>query len=229
MKPRILLINLILLSSICYSFNKLSLSFVRTVDTGEGRDISKGTIYYDYKKAILKITEPVLQWMILSMNQTIIFYPEEKHLLTIKSKSPTMLPFFQSFIGIIESDFGLSKIGYKLDDTEFKGDTLFTYWILPEKYKGIQSKYILSFLNDKIIGLKLFNNQNVIIKSQFGDHYPYGGFYFPLKVNIIYYNKEDGPVMEKIIYTKPVFDKPFPEEIVNFKIPENIKRKEIEW
>jgi hypothetical protein len=216
---------------ISQSFNTLTISFVRTVENNNKKEISKGYIYYyDNKTITLKITAPILQWMVISGNKTLIYYPEENKALNIKSQAPAVLPFFQAFIAIIKSDFGLSEIGFKLRKNEFKEDTLYTYWESPENLKNAKISYILMIYNDRIIGIKVIKQiEEILAELRFKDHYPYGGLYFHLKMDITQYQSKKITVYENIIYSNPIFDHPLPEEVVHFQIPENIETKEIEW
>ena len=207
------------------------MSFIRTVEQDKKKDIFKGHIYYYYqKKLTVKIIEPVLQWMVFSNNTTLIYYPEEKRGLHIKSRSPAILPFFQAFVAVTKSDFGLSELGFKLDKNELRQDTLYTYWILPEKNKDKQTTYLLMVYNERIIGTKLTDqNGKAVSELQLSDHLFHEGYYFPLKMNLKEYHPDHTVVCEDIIYTHPIFDQPFPEEVVHFTIPENVEMKGIEW
>ena len=165
------------------------------------KEVTKGQIYYDQKNITLEVIEPIIQWVVLSDNQTLIYYPEEKSALKIKSKSPALLPFFYAFIGIIKSDFGLSEIGFKLKITELHGDTLFTFWSPAENLKDAKLTQILIIHNDKIIGTKLIDQkENILSESQFKDHYSYGGFYFPLKINITHYQNKYKTMNARLIH-----------------------------
>ena len=217
--------------SICLSFDTINISFIRTIEQNEKKETFRGDIYYyNQNKITVKIIEPVLQWVILTGNLTLIYYPEEKRGLHIKSQSPPILPFFQAFIAVTKSDFGFSEIGFKLDKNELRQDTLFTYWILPEKIEEKKIIYILKVYQEKIIGTKLLDQKgNIISELKLSDHLFHGGFYFPLKMDLKQYQPDHTVIHENIVYTQPVFDQPFPEEVVHFTIPKNIEMKGIEW
>jgi len=60
------------------------------------------------------------------------------------------------------------------------------------------------------------------------NHFEYKDIYFPLEI-IIKRNFENSVSVEKVTYTNLKFDFDFPEEIINFTIPENAEIKEVNW
>ena len=208
----------------------ISVEFTRTVKSNNTKEEVKGSIYYDTTRTTLEVTYPINQWMILKGNTIFIYYPDEKKAIEIISQSPATLPFFQSFVGVVKEDYGLSDFGYTLKRNEVKGDTLFAYWDPPEKVKKVLGQFILGFTEDKIVYTESRDAEGkALLKAIYQDHIKYEVTYFPLKIIIIQYINKDYTKVEEVIYKNPIFDKPLPEKVVNFKIPSYIKIQKIEW
>lgn len=220
----------ILLPSWAQTIKTISVEFTSIVNSNNIIEEIKGSIYYYTTKTTLEVTYPIYQWMILKGKKILIYYPDEEKAIEITSQSPASLPFFQSFVGVVKEDYGLSDFGYTLKRNEVKGDTLFAYWDPPEKVKKVLGQFILGFTEDKIVYTESRDaDGKALLKVIHQNHIKYGATYFPLKIIIIQYINKDYTKIEEVIYKNPIFDKLLPEKVVNFKIPSHIKIEKIEW
>lgn len=220
----------VLLPSWAQTIKTISVEFTRTVKSNNIIEEIKGSIYYDTTRTTLEVTYPINQWMILKRNTIFIYYPDEKKAIEITSQSPATLPFFQSFVGVVKEDYGLSDFGYTLKRNEVKGDTLFAYWDPPEKVKKVLGQFVLGFTENKIVYTESrYAEGKAMLKATYQDHIKYEVTYFPLKITIIQYLENDDFTIEEVIYNNPIFDKPLPPKVANFKIPPYIKIQKIEW
>jgi outer membrane lipoprotein-sorting protein len=217
------------LSSFSFSLESLAVEFVREVTRDQKTEKTAGVIYYTPQKTILEITHPLNQWMILKAGEIIIYYPDEKKAVKIKSSGPVQLPFLQSFLGVIEGNMGLSSLGFKLKESKIKGDLLLTYWQPPAELEKSWGECVLIFEKNKIISSEFKTPAGkVFIKTSYRQHQVYQNMFFPLEVAITQFLKT-GPVKEKINYSNPSFDQSFPPKIINFSLPAEVEMKELEW
>jgi len=222
---------IIFLSIVLYAtpFKTITVGFTREIRHKNLIEIVKGNMYYEFAgKLMLKINDPVKQWMIFNDDKEdlIVYYPDKKKAFKIKSENPISVPLFQSFIVFISEDFGLSEVGYKMTSHEFKGDTLFSHWLPPDKMSNVLGTFTLGVYNKKTVFTELKNpDETIIMKSRYGDHILWNGGNLPSKVFTIRYADGDS-IIEKIEYSNPQFDIPISEE---FNLPSDISVKEIEW
>jgi outer membrane lipoprotein-sorting protein len=212
------------------TFNTLSLNFERQVIENNSNEITKGTIYYESdKNTIIDVNYPLHQIMIISKNIMIIYYPEQKKAFRFITKNPLPPIFVHSILMSLKDDFGLTEMDFKLSDNEIRNDTLYTYWDPPEIAKKILGKYIIGIENDKLVYVEIKNSKNkVIAKSYYSNHIPIGEKFIALKIYSESFNNSQ-IFKEYISYSDVKFNIKFPDYISNFKIPEEISIKDIEW
>lgn len=223
---------LILLPNIIFSqtFQTLQVTFERCTKVENKKETIKGNIYYQgLNRVVLKVTEPVLQWMILEGNTMLIYYPNERKAFRFISKNPFSLPFFQAFIGVLRGDFGLSEAGFKLARKEVRKDTLLTLWEPPKQAKRILGTTIVGLVENRLAFAEVQDAKGErLIRTTYSNHFQYGVSFLPLEIISVRYQKRDS-IIEKVIYAVPQFNVTLPQEVTNFKIPEDIKIKGVEW
>ncbi|HID11442.1 MAG TPA: hypothetical protein EYP17_09115 [Candidatus Latescibacteria bacterium] len=214
-----------------YALETLQVSFNRTyVQVGRTEEVS-GTLYYRARpeRTVVRVEEPLKQWMVLEGGRLEIFYPEERRAFRILSKHPTNLPFFQAFLGALKEDYGLRKSGYALLGHEVRGDTLLTYWNPPKKLKKALGRFTLAYVGDKIIRAELRGLRGELLsRVLYGDHFPYAGAFLPLHIFTVRYTRSD-TIYEEITYREPKCDFPLPEEVLQFRIPDDMEVEEVCW
>lgn len=210
-------------------FKTVSVEFIRTIRQNDTKELLKGNIYFTGEKFILITKSPLIQWMIIKNSNMLIYYPNEKKAIKIKSQNPISLPFFQSFLGLVEDNLGLSKLGYTISKNELHQDTLFVHWKPPKNAEKMLGEYILALKDNKII-LTILKSPNgkTITQTTYKKYTNYGDQYFPLEINSITY-LESNVTIESINYINPVFNKTIPKEITNFNLPKNVVVKEVQW
>lgn len=233
MKNRFALLFSILLCNGTSSFQglkTLQVNFERYYIEKGSEEIVKGSIYYQTPhKITVVVTNPIRQWMIFEDKQITIYYPDERKVFQIVTQYPVSLPFFQSFVGVVKEDYGLTDIGYVLSNYETKGDTLISYWTPPQKRGKVLGEFMLIYVSNKIVYVELKNSEGTVMgKSFYENHIRYGAIYFPLQVSTTRYRETDS-TSEKVIYASPQFNTELPQEVKDFKIPLDAEIKEIEW
>lgn len=215
----------------CQVIKTISVEFTREYSEDKTKEIIKGKIYYRApSKTVIKVENPIYQWMILEDKEMIIYYPDDKKAFRIiNSWNPFSMPFFQAFIGVVKEDYGLTELGYTLANYETNDNSLISHWNPPKNLSKFLGEFILEFKDNKIIRAELRNAKGkTLSKSLYKNHILYGATYFPLEISIIKYLKS-GSTFEKIIYRNPQFNSSLPLEVVDFKIPADVKVKKVKW
>lgn len=209
----------------------VSVNFTRNTATDASSELVNGIIYFQasINKVILKVTDPVNQWMVFEGNTMLIYYPVEQKAFRFTSNNPLSLPFFDAFLGMMQDDFGLPSAGFKLDRHEMKEDTLLTYWEPPGGTKKLLGKTIIALVKDKIVFVEIQNSTGEkIAKTTYSNHIQFGLSFFPLEIITKKYHK-NVPTIIKIKYDDPQFNTSLPQEVLNFKIPGDIEIAESQW
>jgi len=217
--------------SFCQVIKTISVEFTREYSESNTKEIIKGKIYYRApSKTVIKIENPIVQWMILEGKEMIIYYPDDKKAFRIISTwNPFSMPFFQAFVGVVKEDYGLTELGYTLANYETNDNSLISHWNPPKNLSKFLGEFILEFKDNKIIRVELRNAKGkTLSKSLYKNHILYGATYFPLEIFTIKYLKS-GSTFERIVYRNPQFNSSLPQEVIDFKIPADIKVKEVKW
>lgn len=232
MKRTFILLLLVSLEiSVAYSqtIRTINVEFTRHIERENSKETATGSIYYNNTRTILKIIEPIFQWVIITGDSMLIYYPVEKQALLIKSDNPATLPFLNMFIGVVKENFGLAESGYSIRKNEMRGDTLFTYWDPSPKSRKFMGPVTLALVQNKLVLSESKNPQGkTIIRTIYQNHVRYRTKHFPLQITIFQYS-EPGITIETVVFFNPTFDEPFPPEIANFCIPGEIELEAIEW
>jgi len=214
-----------------YALQTLQVAFCRTyIHNGRTEKVS-GVIYYRAKpeKTVVRVKKPLKQWMVLEGEKLEIFYPEERRAFRILGRAPFALPFLQVFLGALREDYGLGELGYVLSNHEVRGDTLFTYWDPSKKLRKISGKFVLAYTEDKIVKAELRGAKGELVSQVlYSDHFPYAGVFLPLHISTVRYAPSDTSY-EEIIYRNPLCDLPLPEEVLRFRIPDDVEVEEVRW
>lgn len=206
------------------------LKFVRKVVQSDSTEVVKGIAYYQAsEKVFIEVQGPISQIMIIDGGVMLIYYPVEKKAFRMKAKGPIPMPFVQAILSVMKDDYGLTEMGYTLAKHETKGDTLYTYWDPPRKLKKHLGKFILGTANSLLVYAEARNPKGkTVAKSFYRKHTELAGKYFPLEVRSEIYDGSNR-TEEYVVYSDVKFNIPLPDRVVNFKLPDSIDVKEVEW
>ncbi len=219
--------------SFSQGIDTLEVEFIRQYSEGEkDKETTKGKIYYKAPAWVfIKVNHPLNQWIIIRKNEMLIYYPDDKKAFRIQSNLRALfsLPFFQVLICTTKEDFGLSELGYTMNDYKIEESSLISDWRPPESIKAFLGTITLVFQDNKIT---LFEskkqNEEIFSRSTFSKHVLFGTINFPLEVSTEKYF-ESYSVLDHIVYISPKFNIPISKEIMNFNIPETVHINTIEW
>ena len=211
------------------AFKTVSIDFTRTIEKENEHEIVTGKLFSDGIKQTVIISKPLNQWMILKKNNVLIYYPDTRRAIRLKSKTNTSLGFFQAFIGVTKEDYGLSEMGYVMEKSEIRSDTLVTYWLPPEKAEKYLGEFILAYANDRIVYTDVKNaDGQTIAYTTYNNFYLHRATYFPLHITT-HLSNNNLDTYEEIEFFNPSFNQPLPLNVINFTLPDGVLIEEKQW
>jgi outer membrane lipoprotein-sorting protein len=208
----------------------VSLDFEREVIQKDKKEKLTGKIFYlSPLRTIVKIEGPIRQWIIYEKNEMTIYYPEDKAAFHMIFQYSVSLPFFLAFLRGLKEDFGLSEMGYSLLKYEKKNSRLISVWVPPKKAKNIFGEATLEYQEDKLVRQEIKDPQgNVSNISVYSNHVSFGTSSFPMEIRTTYASTSPGST-EVVKFKNAQFNADLPSEIVVFKIPPDVKVREVQW
>ena len=200
-------------------------SFRREVKKYGKSDSTAGEVFYTAQKVILKVSGPIRQWIEVRHNETKLYYPHQQKGIILKSKQESFVNFINTFLASVHEDYNLSSQGFSLYDNVFKGDTLYSYW----RTDKTSIKFTLIHYKNRLVKVESTDEENNFFTSvSFSEYILFAGRHYPLKMMFIHIYKDDRSE-ELVVLSKISFNQSFPDEIVKFKMPEDVELKVIEW
>ena len=195
-------------------------------------DSIQGKIYYKAsEKIFIKVNYPLNQLLNYKDNNKVveIYYPESNQAFIISSDFPFLLPLVNTFVGIIDEDYGMSNAGFSMIKAEVRKDTLVTIWKPPPKLKKTVGIFHLLYKDERIIIAKFFSPKGTLISLvRFMNYKKFHNIFFPLLIKK--YSYENNSVyIEETKYSDLQVNQELPPDIINFKIPKDADIKVIKW
>jgi hypothetical protein len=225
-----LLLFLYIFVGTVFSFDPLSVEFQKTSYESGSVKTAKGIAFLCTKDHVhIKVYYPLNQIMDINANVMKIFYPDDNIAMKIISDSPFSLPLIQAFVATFSENFGLSDLGFCIDRSYSKEDTLYTIWKPPKALKQEIKEFTIAFLKDHIVFTRLKNNKDMTRTSIFENYHTVGSISYPAKVTTreLYKGKENGK--DVILYSNLKFESELPSEVCHFTFPDSTKVQEIHW
>jgi hypothetical protein len=205
--------------------NKFYAEFNRTTDRYGKSDSSHGEVFYTPGRIILKVAKPILQWIDIRQNETMLFYPDDKKCLRLSSQQGNFVNFINTFLAAVYDDYNLTKQGYTLAETVFKGDTLYSFWNTDKA----QIRFTLIHKQNRLLQVIGSDEDHDLSTSvTFTNHLVFAGRYYPARMDF-FQKYRDQTSREAVNLFGLIFNQPMPEAIKNFKIPDNVECKTLEW
>lgn len=175
------------------------------------------------------VRQPLNQWLYIEKNIALIYYPDEQKAIKLRSLNLILLPFFQSFIGMIERDMGLPKLGYTIEKHMLSGDTLCVYWSPPKSQRNNLGTVVTCLMDDKILCVKTYHSNGIMAGQTIYENYiQHDEQLFPLAIQTVSYSGT-ATRSELIRYSEPVFSDSLPDSITRFLPPIDVEIKEVDW
>ena len=218
----------------CQSVETLIVDFSRKTVSTAGEELISGTIYFQAPEdVIITVDSPVVQWSIFEGTNLLIYYPLERRAFRFISRNRLMIPFAQSFIGLVREDFGLSDAGFFLQENRKRGDMLITVWRPPRALRP--------YVGEAWIGMQKYNEQVHPLFLEFYD--PDGNLLtrityleyrddlepsFPGRI-LIMQKGQQGEVRDEIRYSGHQINQVLPAEVIGFHLPPDVSVEELKW
>ena len=211
----------------------LSLDFTRELTENNRTECIVGTLHYDVNAArvVVEVREPLQQIMVVQDKVLEIYYPLENQAFRFIAKGRIPLPFVESILQSTQAEYGLTAIGYSLDQHEIADDVLYTYWAPPKKAKDKLGTIILGSRDSKLISAEVKTpDDKLSAQSFYRKHAKLGDSYIPMEVvSSLYRPNSEVLEYEHVIYSNPQLNAQPPAPIFQFEIPKSAKVKEIKW
>jgi len=211
-------------------FKTLIVQFSReTIGTSEQSN-SRGEILFDRSgKLVVNVKDPIRQIMIFEGKNLVIYYPVEKKAFRITAQTPFSLPVVSALMGSLYPNYGLDTMGYRLEKTEKKGDTLVSYWQPPSHVRNILGTFMLVEHQRKLIYAESKRADGTLATvARFDKYVRVNNMLLALQVEAQHISKDD-IYIEKTNFDNPQFNKNLPDSLINFRIPSGIAVRELVW
>jgi hypothetical protein len=218
----------------CQSVETLSVSFTRKTVSAAGEELVRGSIYFEAPEhVVITVDSPVVQWNIFRGTDLLIYYPLERRAFRFISRNRLMIPFAQSFIGLVREDFGLSDAGFLLQEHRKKADVLITVWTPPRSLR--------LYIGEAWIGMQKYREKvhplflefydpkgNLLTRITYLDYREDLEPSFPGRI-LILQRDEEGEVREEIRYSDHLINGTLPAEVMEFRLPADVFVEELKW
>ncbi|UCG00078.1 MAG: hypothetical protein JSV89_11180 [Spirochaetaceae bacterium] len=218
----------------CQSVETLAIGFSRTTISADGEEQIQGILYFQAPEDVLiKVKSPVLQWTVFEGTDLLIYYPREGKAFRFISRNRLMIPFAQSFIGLVRDDFGLSDAGFILTENRKRADILITVWSAPRALR--------SYIGEAHIGtqkgirevhplyLEIYDPRGkMLTRVTYLDYLEDLEPSFPARILIQQKNGEK-EIREEIRYFDHRINESLPREVTDFELPADVSVEELKW
>jgi outer membrane lipoprotein-sorting protein len=213
-------------------FKSMAAGFVREVNADGKTERAEGSIYYisgTVGRIILKVVNPVDQWMIFEDKTLLIYYPESNRAFRIDSKNPFILPFFQFLFDVTNEDFGLSARGFQFVRHEKQQLDLISYWAPPKELAPLIGEVVLTHRNNALMKVQTKDPKGATFSEIiYGQHISLQGVNFPMQIKITTFAK-NSITQETISLRDFQINQDVPAEIRGFRVPPDATVKSVQW
>lgn len=203
--------------------------FVKVEHQHINNDTVRGALYYTGGHMVILVRFPIEQYMVIDSLQTLIYNQSERTGIRIIGKTRAFLPFFNTFIGFFKGDQVAPQVNFKIKTSVRENDTLYTEWRPDGGKTSFTGKFETVFYNDRPVRATTCDKKGAILyQMSFGHDTVIGGAHVPLRISTRT-PARIGSILEEVEFRNISVNKPVPDEIANFKIPDGVQVKVIEW
>ena len=199
------------------------------IENNTNADTIRGDFHFSApSRLFLEVTYPLHQIMLIEKNITLIFYPEKSKAFRFESVNPVKLPLVTGLIATARPDFGMKDYGLQLMEQKVIGDTIFSYWSHPQVRDRIGDYTIAEVDEHLVYSFYSSPDKSHFSKTLFEEHQYTFGFNLPTIIRSeIRVNHVDA--LEIVYLADLQINKPLPDGIINFQLPNGINVVEKEW
>ena len=214
----------------CQTVETLIVDFTKKTTFRQEEELIRGTLYFQAPEdVIIKVVEPAEQWNIFQGQDLLIYYPSEQKAFRFISRNRLMVPFAQSFIGLLREDFGLSDAGFLLTEHRKRANILITVWTPPRSLRSYVSEARVGIQDVHPLFLEFYDPQgNLLTRVTYLEYRNDLDPSFPGRT-LIYQRSTDMEVRDDIRYFNHRINKLLPMEITDFALPKDVAVEELKW
>jgi outer membrane lipoprotein-sorting protein len=208
----------------------LRAEFVRTTRDGSTTETVKGTLFYlPPARVILRVREPVSQWIVFETGSMLIWYPQAAKAFRFSERLPSVYGFASTFVGVPRADFGLANAGFTLVGSESRDGALLTRWKPPAGLaRSIGTATIGSRDRSPYMLEVTDTGGKFLARVSYTSFVFYGSLSIPSHIELV--QMERGAlVSEEVVYSGHEFNVELPAEVVGFRLPAGVTLEETEW
>lgn len=234
--PVLLFVCILFLSNLinAQEFNSLQFEFSQEILQPKNREYYEGTIYFQKTPHIfvMHITSPVNQIVYFKLNETFIYYPDQKKAIQMLKSKETIDPMEQEILTVFQKDKGLAANKFVLNYIINEEDTFVSFWTPPESAKNlIKEVKIVTNQNENIISSTTINPKGKTLSSSvFTDYKRIQKVSFPSLSIIKTYSPEEVLLVKSSLIIKSLkINTILPNSITNFILPTDCTTEVIPW
>jgi outer membrane lipoprotein-sorting protein len=207
----------------------LTVDFKKIKTVKAASDTVKGTLFQFKNRMIIKVTAPIEQFFLIDSGTTVIYNSNEHSAIRLNSKAPAVMPFFNTFVGFFKGAQVVPQVNFRIKSSEKRGDSLYTQWVPDGDQTSFRGKFETVYYNDKPVRASTFDKKGILLyRMTFGHDTLISGAHVPLLISTLT-PAGPGPILEDVEFRNVSVNRPVPADIVNFKIPDGVPIKVIEW
>lgn len=197
--------------------------FVRAYQESGRVDTLRGAFYYlGPNHVYFDIVAPLRQIMVIQDREMTIYYPEHNRGFIIEAKNPVTLPMVPGIMAAVRQDYGLTALGYEIDDQAVQGDTLVTTWRHPQG-GDLLGAFRLGRVDDRLT-YAIYSPSEVgaEVKTVFEDYRSVGTLQVPTFIRTDNRSLR-GTAWERLRLISPTINPPVPDAVLHFQIPSDAR------
>lgn len=211
------------------NFSSLSSSITQIIQSDSEVDTVKGKFYFSApNKIFLQIDYPLSQIMIIDGNITTIYYPKSEKAFELTSQNNVLLPVIPGLTGALKPDYGLSQFGFNITAQTFVSDTLVSTWHHPES--GNKAGSFTLKHHDDLLQSALYQAHDgfTTIETKYKQYKSVDSFIFPAVMQTKNITLKTSRA-ETVLLDDFKVNSKFPEDILNFQVPEHVHIEKRKW
>lgn len=185
-----------------------------------GPDSLAGRFYYWDRRAFFAITYPLSQFMVIEGHETTVFYPDTRKTFVLESRDPVQVTLMADLLASTMPDYGLSSMGFVLDEQTYVSDTLVMHWVHADK-PDESGRFVLRRRHGYLIEVSyLVPGGDGRFTSYFSDHVRCANLDFPTTIMTRYHSTAHNGT-ETMKLKDLTYGADIPDSVRTFKIPES--------
>lgn len=210
----------------------LTADFTKCTKTKSGMsgvESVKGNLYGFENRMVIKVTSPIIQYLIIDSGTTVIYNSGERSAFRLLSTNPAVFPFFATFIGFFKGDQMVPQVNFRIHSSVKRGDSLYTLWVPGGDKNTFRGEFETVYCNDNPVRVTTSDKKGKLLyQMTFGHDSLIDGARVPLRISTLTPVRSDS-LLEEVEFSRVSVNKPIPDDITHFKIPPDVPIKVLKW